>query len=99
MDPDYCQNPAPVYVMGASAVVMSLFYLLMAKMKAHKTSPAVYNHGFILFLIMGLAVCGRTFHANNDSPVVSLCAHRFAVHYAISTIAISCLVWFLGRKF
>ncbi|XP_055334843.1 uncharacterized protein LOC129585940 isoform X2 [Paramacrobiotus metropolitanus] len=69
MEPDYCQNPTPVYFMGGSAVMMSLFYLIMSKMKAHKNSPAVYNHGFILFLFLGLAVCARTFYATHGNPI------------------------------
>lgn len=71
LEPDYCQNPGPVYLMGTSAIAMSLFYLIMAKMRAHKDSPAVYNHGSILFMLIGMAVMGKALYSTHGSPVVS----------------------------
>ncbi|OQV14142.1 hypothetical protein BV898_11616 [Hypsibius exemplaris] len=61
MDPDYCQNPVPVYAMGGSAAAVSLFFLLLSQMKTHKQNPSVYYHGFGLFFLIGVSVCARQF--------------------------------------
>ena len=71
MDPDYCQNPLPVYAMGGSAAAISLFFLAMSQAKAHKQSPAVYYHGFGLFLVISSAIIARQMWLGRRDPVVS----------------------------